>query len=74
MKRASLAILLLGSTLVVGCPRTDPPPDRMGGMPCTTNADCNPDRTCGEMALCITGICEEGHTLIVACPGMGERP
>jgi len=74
VKRASLAILLLGSTLVAGCPRTDPPPDRMGGMPCVTNADCNPDRMCGEMALCITGICEEGHTLIVACPGMGERP
>lgn len=43
-------------------------------MPCETNADCNVDRTCGEMALCITGVCEAGRTLIVACPGMGERP
>lgn len=67
-------VLFAFAVVVTGCPRTDPPPDRMGGMPCTTTADCNPDRTCGELALCITGVCEVGHTLIVACPGMGERP
>jgi hypothetical protein len=69
-------VLVLASLalLVSGCPRTDPPADRMGGMPCTTNDDCNPGRTCGELALCITGLCESGHTWIVACPHQGMRP
>ncbi|MFO0684211.1 MAG: hypothetical protein U0234_19315 [Sandaracinus sp.] len=75
MVRAVLPALVLAlAALGSGCPRTDPPPDRMGGMPCTTTADCNPDRTCGEMALCVTGLCEIERSLIVACPGMGERP
>jgi hypothetical protein len=67
-------VLFSFAVLASGCPRTDPPPERMGGMNCQTMADCNPDRTCGEMTLCITGVCEEGHTLIVACPHSGMRP
>jgi len=74
VKRTLIVLVVLGAALASGCPRSDPPPDRMGGMPCTTMADCNPDRTCGEMALCITGLCEMGRTLVIACPGTGERP
>jgi hypothetical protein len=65
--------LLVLATALAGCPRTTPPPDRMGGMPCATHDDCNPDRECGELALCVTGLCESGHSLVVPCPGEGER-
>jgi hypothetical protein len=60
--------------LVSGCPRADLPAERMGGTPCTRMEDCNPDHTCGEMALCVTGLCELGHTLIIPCPHTGMRP
>ncbi len=42
-------------------------------MPCETHADCNPDVECGELTLCLTGICESGRSLVVPCPGEGER-
>jgi hypothetical protein len=67
-----IALVGIGAALA-GCPRTTPPPDRMGGMPCETHADCNPDAECGELALCVTGLCETGHSLVVPCPGVGER-
>jgi hypothetical protein len=70
----ALIVVLSFAALVAGCPRTDPPADRMGGIPCNTMMDCNPDHTCGEMTLCLTGVCEAGHTLIIACPHTGMRP
>lgn len=72
--RSALVVVALLGVLVSGCPRTTPPPDRMGGMPCETHDDCNPDGVeCGERALCLTGICESGRSLVVPCPGVGER-
>lgn len=64
---------MLAALALAGCPRTDPPPDHMAGMPCTTNEECNPGRTCGDLTLCVGGYCEASHTLVVACPGQGMR-
>lgn len=51
-----------------GCPRDiQPPPPPAEARPCVTHADCNDGRTCGELALCVGGLCEERRTFAIAC-------
>jgi hypothetical protein len=57
---------------LAGCPREPNAPDPGMGTPCESLEDCNDGVTCGELKLCVDGFCEEGRSLIRACPGAGD--
>lgn len=65
----TLASLALAIGLLSGCPRSvgtpDPPED---GLMCSTVADCNEGRVCGELSACVDGHCEDGRSLEIPCP------
>lgn len=63
----SSCVLMLG-----GCPREPEAPEPGMGTPCEQLSDCNPDGSCGTLALCVDGFCEQYPTLVRPCPGEGE--
>lgn len=71
-------LLLLAVLALPGCPRSPDAPEPLSGTPCTQIDECNGDRRCGALKLCVTGpdgtegFCEEGASLIVPCPGEGQ--
>lgn len=60
------------AALVSGCPRGPEAPDPGMGMECEQLSDCNPDRSCGELTLCVDGFCAQEATLVRPCEGEGE--
>jgi hypothetical protein len=61
-----LALAALGA--LSGCPPELQPPVADGGRACTTSADCNPPGvTCGELYLCVHGLCEATPSQVVPC-------
>jgi hypothetical protein len=76
MRRSILLAVALFA--LPGCPRETDAPEPLMGTPCTQLDDCNGDRGCGALKLCVNGpddtdgFCEEGASLIIPCPGEGE--
>jgi hypothetical protein len=66
-----LSIALVAGALLSGCPREPQPPPPGEATPCGDHADCNGGRTCGELALCVGGFCEEEGSVAVPCPSAG---
>jgi hypothetical protein len=63
------AVLLVSVILLAGCPRdVGMPAPSEDARPCTTVADCNDGRTCGELSACVDGLCEDGTSLEIPCP------
>ncbi|WP_157069437.1 hypothetical protein [Sandaracinus amylolyticus] len=67
----ALGATLLAATLLAGCPRELQPPPPGDAAACETLEDCNAGRSCGELALCVGGFCEESTTFAIPCPGDG---
>lgn len=73
--RPSIALLMTGALLIVGCPPDLQPPTPDGGRACVGDEDCNPPgTTCGERFLCVQELCESTPSVVVPCPGTGMRP
>lgn len=68
--RRLLAAAVLAVSLA-GCPREVQPPPPGAARVCEDHPDCNEGRTCGLLALCVGGFCEEEGTLAVPCPEDG---
>lgn len=73
MLRATLtALVLLATTLLVGCPRDVQVPDPgEDATPCAETADCNAGATCGQLKMCVDGLCEATPSLAIPCPTAG---
>lgn len=70
--RLSIALgVALAALSLAGCPRELQPPPPGDGPPCAGHADCNEGRTCGPLALCVGGLCEDAPSLAVPCPEEG---
>lgn len=70
--RAPWLLLPVLGLFLAGCPRGPEPPDPGMGTPCEQLSDCNPDRSCGALTLCVDDYCEQGASLIRPCEGEGE--
>ncbi|MDQ3033655.1 MAG: hypothetical protein M3Y87_14650 [Myxococcota bacterium] len=70
--RASLfCSVALCALCLAGCPRElQPPPPGMASI-CDDHPDCNGGRTCGPLALCVGGYCEQEPSIAVPCPEEG---
>ena len=68
--RRLVAATVLALSLA-GCPREAQPPPPGDARPCEAHADCNAGRTCGLLALCVGGFCEEETSVAVPCPEEG---
>ena len=61
MLTKSIGFLVLSLMFLVGCS------DNSNRLDCTSQAQCNPDKTCGNMSQCVDGKCDSEITINLPC-------